>query len=344
VSIENRFAPLPSELRRRRLLAESEASQGVAWRDDCPPEVGRKIHATLLHVTNAVGRVLAAADSHRLISSASGSADLSAYEVLVEGEGDDAERLDVVAAVVLAFAWLSEHDTELVNVSDEWTSRPTEVPRYDLTIFAETVNDLLLGARVEWNYEDGKFASRGNLVLHAEVVRPVTILLDSDPRFAKASAGLQTALTRLAENKPDVAITDAASAVQEFFRALGVSGNSIADQLNNAQKVNILTAADRQLLKPITDWINADRSERGNAHHHRDGDVSRADGWLAIHVVAALMVRLSNEDPREITAARARRDAEAARRSAEAEAIVAAQAETEVNGMRMSRYSEDTPF
>lgn len=306
--------------------------------------MGRKVHAVLLHVTNAVGRVLGTADSHRSISSASGNLDLSAYEVLVEGQGDDAERLDVVAAVVLAFVWLSEHDAEMVRVFRDWAVESKEAPRYDVATFIETVNDLLLSARVEWHYEDGKFTSRGSLLLHTEVVRPVTTLLDSDPKFAKASAGFQTALTRLAENKPDVAITDAASAVQEFFRALGVSGNSIADQVNNAQKANILTAADRQLIKPITDWINADRSERGNAHHHRDGDVSRADAWLVLHVVAALLVRLSNEDPRDMPAAGAKRDADTARRQAEREAVLAAQKETDIDGMRLSQYSEETPF
>ena len=183
----------------------------------------------------------------------------------------------------------------------------------------------------------------GRTVRHSEVVKPATILLDADPKFAKASAGFQTALTRLAENKPDVAITDAASAIQEFFRALGVAGNSISDQLDNAQKAHFISAADRQILKPIIGWVNADRSERGNAHHHRDGDVSRADAWLALHVAAALMVRLSNEDPREIVAARAKRDADTGRKKAEIDAAEAAKT-TRVAEFVWDASSSDTPF
>lgn len=316
---------------------------GVAWRDNCPPEVGRKVLAALRQVTNAVGRVLETADTHRLINSASGVADVSSYDVL-DGEGDAEERLDVIAAVVLAFVWLSENDSEEVSVSvGEWDNYRYELPTYATSTFIGIVNDLLLGARVEWHYQEGQFVPRGNLILHSEVVKPATILLDADPKFAKASAGFQTALTRLAENKPDVAITDAASAIQEFFRALGVAGNSISDQLDNAQKASVISAADRQILKPIVGWVNADRSERGNAHHHRDGDVLRADAWLALHVAAALMVRLSNEDPRDIVAARAKRDADAARKKAEIDAAETAKTKP-VAEFSWDPSSSDTPF
>lgn len=299
--------------------------------------------AALRQVTNAVGHVLETSDTHRLINSASGAADLSSYNIL-DGEGNAEERLDVIAAVVLAFVWLSENDSEEVSVSvSEWDNHRYELPTYDTSTFIGIVNDLLLGARVEWHYQEGQFVPRGNLILHSEVVKPATILLDADPKFAKASAGFQTALTRLAENKPDVAITDAASAIQEFFRALGVTGNSISDQLDNAHKASIISAADRQILKPIIGWVNADRSERGNAHHHRDGDVSRADAWLALHVAAALMVRLSNEDPRDIAAARAKRDADAARKKAEFDAAEAARTKP-VAEFSWDSNNSDTPF
>jgi len=265
----------------------------------------------LRQATNAPERVLARADSQRLVSSAEGTADITSDDVL-DGGDDDTERLDVVAAVLHSFVWLSEHDDELVNQIHGWYSDDMDPPTYDVDTFITTANDLLLGARVGWHFQDGRFEPRDNQVLHAEVVEPAAVLLDSDPKFAPASRGFQTALNRLAENKPDVAITDAASAVQEFFRALGVVGNSIADQLNNAQKASLITSYDRQLLKPIIDWMNSDRSDRGNAHHHRDGEVPRADAWLAIHVAGALMVRLSNKEPRQILAARAKKEKEAA--------------------------------
>ena len=348
MSIDNRFAPLPSELRRRRLLAEAEAAFGVTWRDDCPPEVGRKVVALLPHLTNKSWTVYTTADGHRLVSSDLGINEFSTEDTL-KGKGNDSDRLDALAAVVYSFMSLSVTDDEEVENGWDHTYVP---PRYDSEAFIETVNDILLGARIEWHYVDGDFTQRGNSVLYADVVKPASILLDSDPKFSKASSGFQAAITRLSENKPDVAITDAASAVQEFFRALGITGNSISDQLNAAQKANVITAYDRSLLKPFTDWVNSDRSERGNAHHHREGDVSKSDAWLAIHVAGALMVRLSNEEPRDIIAAREKSDADAAaaakaeqeRLAKEAQAAAAARDDSSDVWNTPSNYSDETPF
>ncbi|MDP9936903.1 hypothetical protein J2T11_003271 [Paenarthrobacter nicotinovorans] len=320
------FAPLPSELRRRNQLAAEEAVQGVQWRDDCPPEVGRKVAAILRRATNAPWRVYQLADEHYVAGSSSGFASVDSERAL-GGQGTDLDRLDALAAVIYAFVTLSDSDTE--SVQEDYND-PGEAPRYETERFISSVNDTLLAARVEWHFDDGSFTQRGNSVLYTDVVKPATILLESSPRFTKASAGFNAAITRLSENKPDVAITDAASAVQEMFRGLGVTGNSITDQLDAAQRKGIITAVDRMLLRPIVNWVNADRSERGNAHHHRAGDVSKADAWLAIHVAGALMVRLSNEEPRDIVAARDRRD-QAAKRAAELLALEQAAAKTETD-------------
>lgn len=348
MSLDNRFAPLPSELRRRRLLADAEAQSGVVWKDGCPPEVGRKIVALLPHLTNKSWTVYKAADDHRLVGSQSGINEFSTEETL-NGKGNESDRLDALAAILYSFTTLSVTDDE--EVEDGW-HHSYSPPRYDTSELVETVNDILLGARIEWQYVDGHFTQRGNSALYADVVKPASILLDSDQKFAKASSGFQAAITRLSENKPDVAITDAASAVQEFFRALGVEGNSVSDQLNAAQKTKIITAYDRSLLKPFTDWLNSDRSEKGNAHHHRAGDVSKSDAWLAVHVAGALMVRLSSQEPRDIIAARERRDAEidAAAAIAEenrsakgAELGATAQVGNDVWNTP-SNYNDETPF
>lgn len=166
------------------------------------------------------------------------------------------------------------------------------------------MNDRLLGGRVEWHFYDGRFIHAGNRVMHANVVEPASILLDSNPRFGKAASAFGAALDRLSEDENSVAITDAAVAVQEFFRALGVEGNSISDQVNAAQKLKLITEYDRHLLKPVVDWTNADRSKLGKPHYFRDGDISKADAWLMIHVAGALMVRLSGEEPRDLKRAK----------------------------------------
>jgi hypothetical protein len=349
VTSDNRFEPLPSELRRRKKLALSEATNGFDWLDACPPEIGRKVAFALDILTNVPYRVYFEA-AKRLGYASDGREFEHKAEETLKGGGGDSDRLDVLAAVIYSYVWLAENDDEEIDSHESYVSN--SAPEYTPTKFIEVVNDILLHGRVEWVYEDEKFHERSNSVLHVEVVRPASILLDSDPKYAKASAGFQAAITRLSENKPDVAITDAASAVQEFFRALGVMGNSISDQLNAAQKANVITAYDRSLLKPFTDWVNGDRSERGNAHHHREGDVSKSDAWLAIHVAGALMVRLSNEEPRDIVAARDKRDADAAaavmkaeqdRLAKEAEAAVARASNFDVWNTP-SNYSDETPF
>lgn len=346
MSTDNRFEALPSELRLRKLVASRERQTGVQWMDACPAPVASKIRAALNLLTNVPERVLLEADRRRGYASDGAHYTCPAEESL-GGVGDDVERLDCVGAVLYAFVWLAENDDESFETWNGYGDNTWEPPRYDIDAFVGVVNDMLLHGRVEWMYEDGKFQERGNSVLHAEVIRPATILLDSDPKFRKASSGFQTALNRLSDNKPDAAITDAVSAVQEFFRSLGIDGGSISDQLDAAVRAKVVSPSDKKILKPLTDWSNADRSTRGNAHYSREGDVSKADAWLALHVAGALIVRLSNQEPRDILAAREKREAEA---KAEDERI---EREAEVRRMEVpmkdvwganNERGTDTPF
>lgn len=267
----------------------------------------------------------------------------------LRGAGTDEERLDALAAVISAFVWLSENDTEWVDSG--YSNIGDYEPEYSAEKFIEVVNDRLLHARVDWHFEDGRFQERGNYILHSEVLRPATVLLADDPAFAAASAAFQSALSRLSKGETDVALTEAATSLQEMLRALGVGGNSVKDQLDNAQKQKLISPADRGLMRPLFDWVNGDRSQRGNAHYHRAGDVTKADAWLMMHVVGALMVRLSNREPRDIVAAREKRDAEArtereVRETLEREAAEVAAAGRTSNPWAnpADQYGDDTPF
>jgi len=325
---DNRFDLLPSEIIRREKQLEHEAVTGRVWKTDtCPVEASQKIANLVAETTNAAWRVFEMADRRMIILPAAeggiGTSDL------LRGSGTDEDRLDAVAAVVLSFLQLASFDDEPVDSGSY--HQADEDPRYDKEIFLYQVNDLLLASRVEWHFEDDHFVRLGNSTMHTAIVKPASILLDLDPRFARASSGFQLALTRLSDNQPDVAITDAASAVQEFFRCLDVYGQSVSDQLNNAQKKGIITTTDKKLLKPLFDWVNADRSDKGNAHAVRNQDSTRADAWLAIHVAGALMVRLSDREPREIMAAREKRELQ---RVAEAEASERAERERAAEATR----------
>lgn len=335
---DTRFDPLPSEVRRRRVQAATELESGISWVDGCPTSVGVEVMVAMESLTNVADRVLASADQrlgiHRVETWASADK--------LRGEGDDEGRLDALAAIVNAFVWLAETDEEWVDSG--YSNRADYEPTYDAETFIEVVNDRLLHARVDWLFEDGRFQERGNYVMHSEVLRPATVLLADDPALTKASAAFQSALTRLSKGETDVALTEASTSLQEFFRALGVDGNSVSDQLNKAQQSKLISKADRSLMKPLIDWVNADRSERGNAHHHRAGDVSKADAWLMMHVVGALMVRLSNREPRDIITAREQREAQATaeREAQEQREREAAEAAPAVEPW--SQFGSDTPF
>jgi hypothetical protein len=292
-------------MRRRREQAARELESGINWLDGCPAAVGVEIMAGLETFAKLRHRMLNMADK-RL-----GAEDPRSWVSgdRLRGDGDDLARIDAAAAVVNAFVWLSDHDKELEDSGHG--NRPDLIPEYNLDAFIDVVNERLLHGRVDWLFEDGRFQERGNYVLHSEVLRPATILLGDDPTFETASDAFQSALTRLSKGETDVALTQAATALQEFFRALGVEGNSVSDQLDKAQRAKVISGADRSLMKPLIDWVNADKSGRGNAHRHREGHVTKADAWLMMHVVAALMVRLSNKEPRDIVAAREKREADA---------------------------------
>ena len=342
---DTRLDPLPSELRRRREQAAAELENGIEWLDGCPVGVGAEVAAAVDELSNVPYRVYQQAD-RRLRNTTS-------YDWLsqkrLRGEGDDIDRLDALAAVIGAFVWLAENDEEWEESGDSY--KANYEPEYDAEKLIEVLNDRLLHARVDWSFEDGQFQERGNFVMHSEVLRPATILLADDPAFVRASAAFQSALTRLSKGETEVALTEAATSLQEFFRALGVEGNSLSNQLDNAANAKVISGADRGLMKPLIDWVNGDRSQRGNAHYHRAGDVSKADAWLMMHVVGAVMVRLSNREPRDIVAAREKREADAAtakeqQERTEREAAQAAAGarnpapwETSSHG-----YGDDTPF
>jgi hypothetical protein len=203
-------------------------------------------------------------------------------------------RLDVTAATYYAFKWLQVNDEQPIVIDIYGAERAW----YDTDKLTEALNNLLLFERVDWEIAGGEFVRRGNSILHAEVVQPALTLLANSPQFNVASEGFQSALNSLSHNREGEAVTMAATSLQEFFRGLGANGNSLPDQLNEAQKKGVITKADRSLLKPLVDWMNADRSDHGTAHKVTNGAVTRDDAWLMLHVAAALMVRLSNGEPR----------------------------------------------
>lgn len=77
-------------------------SEGIQWRDDCPPEVGRKVSAVVRRATNTAWRVFRLAEEHWVAGSSSAMGPSDIERCLTE-EGSATERLDALAAAVYAF-------------------------------------------------------------------------------------------------------------------------------------------------------------------------------------------------------------------------------------------------
>lgn len=69
--------------------------------------------------------------------------------------------------------------------------------------------------------------------------------------------------------------------------------------IKSANSKKLLSPHDGPLLDGLTKllhWVSADRSQNGDSHHL--SAVSIEDAWLTVHIVGALILRLSADKPR----------------------------------------------
>lgn len=154
-----------------------------------------------------------------------------------------------------------------------------------------TVNEVFEDFRIAFRMVDGEIIPIGSDELHSEVVAPALRLLIGD-QFANAHAAYVGAIKELPVDPAD-AITDAGTALQETLTALGCDGNSLGPLIKSAKTKGLLAPHDATLtagIEKFLSWASADRSESGDGHHV--SPATRADAWLMIHVVGALIVRL----------------------------------------------------
>jgi predicted transcriptional regulator len=130
--------------------------------------------------------------------------------------------------------------------------------------------------------------------MHNAVVAPTLYLLLSQAQFAAAEKAYQKALVELRNRDAGDAITDAATALQEVLTAIGCTGHALGDQLKSARNTGVLKGNDTPLTEAIgktVDWVSAKRGQ-GEAHRG-DPDIDMSDAWMVVHVVGALIIRLS---------------------------------------------------
>jgi len=134
----------------------------------------------------------------------------------------------------------------------------------------------------------------------AEPFGPARALLVGRPDLLDVARACRDAAEALDRPKPNAAdaITDAARALQEMFVAMGARGNSLGPLFDSVRKMGLFKGYDTKLIDVVermVDWVNADRSERGDAH--KETQTAPADALLTLRIVAALLERLEAMTP-----------------------------------------------
>jgi hypothetical protein len=130
---------------------------------------------------------------------------------------------------------------------------------------------------------------------HGDALGPVWALLVGRPDLLKVARAYRDAVEEVEDpnGRPNAAITAAARALQAMLTAMGAQGNRLGPLFDSARSGGLLGPYDSRLadaLESLVDWVSADRSGRGDAHD--DTSPEREDAWLALRVVAALLLRL----------------------------------------------------
>lgn len=149
------------------------------------------------------------------------------------------------------------------------------------------VEEVLREERIAMRLVDGVPVDFSSEELHEEVVAPTLRLLSGKAGWDNVEAAYRKALDEIGADPSD-AITDAATALQEALLLLGAEGNALGSLSKSAVKREIITPLDRK----VVDWVNAHRGSEGDAHNA--DPASAEDAWLAVHVVGALILRLSH--------------------------------------------------
>jgi hypothetical protein len=172
---------------------------------------------------------------------------------------------------------------------------------WDSHIFDQMVNGILREHRISYELAGCKMIEFSSREIHEEVVVPTLQLLAGRPDLARVESAYQAALGEISKGEPANAITDAGTALQEMLTALGCSGNALGPLIKSAREKGLLARHDSPLVNAIDkilNWVSADRSELGDAHEVSSAAVD--DAWFTVHIVGAILLRLSKSALRSL--------------------------------------------
>ena len=161
-------------------------------------------------------------------------------------------------------------------------------------IFSSVIKSLLLEHRISYDLVDGLMIPKDSQALHVGVIEPVLKLITTSGDWTATEKPFLEALRELAANHPSDAITDAGTALQAALTSVGCKGNALGPLIKSARLMGIFGAHDEPMLEGIDrilNWVSADRSNNGDSH--KSSSASSDDAWMIVHIVGAIILRLS---------------------------------------------------
>ncbi len=158
--------------------------------------------------------------------------------------------------------------------------------------FERVVNEILDSYAINYSLEQGQVIPFSSRTMHTKLLQPTLTLLNNS-KWLNAERPYKEAINEIIAGKYENAITDATTSLQEGLRIVGCKGKDF-NQLVNSAKGTIMAGYDSKLLDgliKLIDWTSAVRVNRGDSH--QSVRTSSEDAWLVVHVVGALLMRLS---------------------------------------------------
>lgn len=294
---------LPSRAEAIRERAEEEAREGIRWTTWFSPRFQRRLLRAFDASYSSFAPEWESAISDALAAYVNEHSDYATpYRTLEQTFSGGMlaalppEQLDWLAAMPIVLEQFSARYSGQMSDDTDFAV-PLE---FDVDGFVERVDDLLLDERVAYVFIRRRIRPRTDAPLHLDLVAPTEALLSSDQRFRKAEAAYVSATSNLATGHYGSAITGAASALQESLSAIGASDTTLKRQVEKARQLGVFQGHDARLIEVLTlisGWFNADRSARGDAHGAPAA--KKEDAELALHIAAAIMLRLMRRDEDE---------------------------------------------
>lgn len=278
---------------RRKRIAETatrEAAGEVLWSPVFSPAARTRLFQLFENATGGHdGGVAQTVElAHRLILESEGLTTLTGDGNTVRDFRNfiDAAPDEYLPDIVEAMIW------SLATKWDDLHRYGYPVP--PATELVEKINELLYEHRISFEFVELHMVPRESQELHEAVVAPTVRLLSGRTGFAAVEQAYQDALKELTQGNARDAITDAGTALQQALQAVGCQGKTLGALITDARKRGLLSGHDRPLTDAIlkaAEWAAADRNTLGDAHNV--SEATRDDAWLMVHVVGALILRLT---------------------------------------------------